>query len=97
MDEDTSNEYSPIKKPYNYNGYEIKYTNDNSSLNIVIKNKNDFYCYEKNLKEYEIQQQFDINIKDICNLIDINQFDIKNNKNNVILILKNRKDRYIII
>ncbi len=56
MDEDTSNECSPIKKPYNDNGYEIKYTNDNSSLNIVIKNKNDFYCYEKNLKEYEIQQ-----------------------------------------
>ena len=47
MDENTSNECSPIKKPYNDNGYEIKYTNDNSSLNIVIKNKKIFIVMKK--------------------------------------------------
>ncbi len=92
MDENSSDinlEFPSIQKQYN--GYEIKLTNSNSSLNILIKNKNDFYCYKSNFDEFYLQEKFksNISIEDIRDLIDNKEFKIENNGNNLKLILKN--------
>ena len=85
----TDNNLEPKTIEKKRNEYLIKaITNNNSSLNILVKKENDFYWYESNFTEDYIQQVFDskININDICNLIEQGEFDIEKNKNYLKLI-----------
>ena len=89
---DIITEFSSNKKQYNE--YQIQLiTKINSSLNILIENKNDFYYYESNFNENYLQQIFNTNesINNIynylCSLIDNKEIKIEKNKNNLKLIL----------
>ena len=91
---------SSTKKQFNDYEIELK-INEDDSLNIVIKNN--LYFYESNFSEKYLQKQFNINesinniYNNICDLIDKKEINIKEEKNNLQLMLKNYNSYIILI
>ena len=90
---------APLKKEFNE--YEIELTlKEGTSINILIRKKNDFYYYESSFNEKNLQNKFNTNdkinniYKDIVKSIDNKEIKINENNNNLLLSLL-MKDSYI--
>ena len=90
---------TPLKKEFNE--YEIELTlKEGTSINILIRKKNDLYYYESSFNEKNLQKKCNSNDKinniynDIVKSIDNKEIKINENNNNLLLSLL-MKDSYI--